>query len=274
MLHLTRHANGVETLQSPLLSDLGVTHAFSTRVGGVSPPPFDTLNLGSLAKSTAIDDPGGDLDHNAHVAENYRRFREAIGANRLIRTAVGQVHGRDVWQPPTGAIKPEDVPEADAIVGGDPRQLLIIRTADCLPVLFATPDGRHVAAAHAGWRGLVAGVLPATVETLCERSGAKPQDLVAAIGPGIGVDSYEVGPEVANAFHEAGLVSAVRLDLGDRPHVDLRAAAILYLDEAGLTTDCIDTTDACTCRDAERFFSYRREGKRSGRQASAIAARG
>ncbi|MFW6337241.1 MAG: hypothetical protein ACOC3G_08940, partial [Phycisphaeraceae bacterium] len=84
MLEPLRHANGVETLQSPLLRECGVIHAFSTRIGGVSPPPFDTLNLGSLAKSTAADDPDDNLDDNANVAENYRRFREAIGATRLI----------------------------------------------------------------------------------------------------------------------------------------------------------------------------------------------
>lgn len=268
MLHLTRHANGVETLHSPRLRDLGVTHAFSTRVGGTSPPPFDTLNLGSLQKSTHDDD----LDDNANVAENYRRFREAIDATKKIRIAPRQVHGRAVWQPPSGAVKPDDAPEADAIVGGDPRQLLTIRTADCLPVLFATPDATHVAAAHAGWRGLVAGVLPASVEALCERSGAGPGELVAAIGPGIGVEAYEVGPEVANAFHQAGLVSAVRLDLGDKPHVDLRSAAVLQLTDAGLPPDRIETTDHCTFRDAGLLFSYRRDGKRSGRQAAVIAA--
>ena len=271
MLQRIRHDNGVELLQSPLLRDCEVTHAFSTRIGGVSPAPFDTLNLGSLAKSTEADD---DLDDNTNVAENYRRFREAIGATKKIRVASKQMHGRAVWQPASGAIKPDDVPEADAIVSGDPRQLLTIRTADCLPVLFATPDGGHVAAAHAGWRGLVAGVLPATIEAICEQSGAKPRDLLAAIGPGIGGEAYEVGPEVANAFHEAGLVSAVRLDFGPRPHVDLRAAAVVQLADAGLVPDRIDTSEACTFRESERFFSYRRDGKRSGRHASVISPRG
>lgn len=270
MLEHVRHDNGVETLRSPLLHARGVLHAFSTRIGGVSPPPFDTLNLGSLEKSTGDDD----LDDNAHVAENYRRFREAIGAGRRVRVAAQQVHGREVWLPPPGALRPADAPEADALIGADPAQLLTVRTADCLPVLFADSEGRRVAAAHAGWRGLAAGVLPAAVTELCRAEGVEAAQLVAAIGPGISVDRYEVGVEVANAFHAAGLVESLRFEPGGAVRADLRAAAVLQLVEAGLRPERIDTTDLCTHRDEEMFFSYRRSGRRSGRLASVIAAAG
>jgi YfiH family protein len=269
MLELTRNDRGVAVLHSPLLAPSGVIHGFSTRFGGVSPPPFDTLNLGSLAKSTSGDERA---DANANVAENFRRFRAAIGAGKRARVTAKQVHGAEVWSPPTGPVRPDDAPEADAMVSSEAGHLLTIRTADCLAVLLATSDGEHVAAAHAGWRGLIAGVLEKTVEALAERSGAEPQELLAAIGPGVGVERYEVGPEVANAFHEAGLVSAVRLDFGTRPHVDLRAAAILQLTAAGLRPDRIDTTDRCTFDDADLFFSYRRDGPTSGRLAAAIGA--
>lgn len=270
MLQRVHHDRGLVTLQSPRLAAIGVVHGFSTRVGGVSPPPFDSLNLGSLAKSV---EPGDDSDPNANVAENFRRFRAAIGAAKRVRVAVRQVHGSGVWSPPSGAVKPGDEPEADAIVTGDPLQMAVVRTADCAPVLLATPDGKRVAAAHAGWRGLVAGVLGRAVETLAERSGAEPRELVAAVGPAIGVEAYEVGPEVAKAFHDAELMPVVRLDFGDKPHVDLRAAVVLRLAAAGLDPDRIDTTDHCTHRDADWFYSYRRDGRRSGRLAAAIAPR-
>lgn len=260
------HPNGVVTLRSPLLDGVGVVHAFSTRRGGVSQPPFDSLNLGGMAK--------GEGDANAHVAANFRRLREAIAApSTTRRVVVKQVHGAAVWRPPAEPVKPADAPEADAIISHDARHLLTIRTADCVAVLLSTSDARWVGAAHAGWRGLVAGILPRMVAALAEASGAQASSLVAAVGPSIGVSRYEVGTDVANAFHEAGLVAAVRLAFGPKPHVDLRSAAVLQLSDAGVKPTQIDTTDRCTFDDAASFFSYRRDGAAAGRMAACIVPR-
>src|SRR5205823_8319158 len=138
---------------APGLEKAGVPHAFSTRAGGVSKAPFDSLNLGITSGLDISDDV-------ANIRENYRRLRAVIGCEDRDRCWVHQVHGADVC-----AIRPNQIFEsgekADAMVTDDPRRVLSVKYADCVPILLATADGRAVAAVHAGWRGVVAGVLPA-----------------------------------------------------------------------------------------------------------------
>lgn len=259
-------SHGVVTLRSVAMRGCGIVHGFSTRVGGVSEPPYDTLNLDQPAK-------GADSDPNTHVAENYRRFRAAIGAARKVRITVRQVHGACVWAPPDAPQRWRDAPEADAMVSTHPQHMLTIRVADCVPVLLATPDGCTVAAAHAGWRGIVAGVVGATVQRLIERSGVGPHDLLAAVGPCISVARYEVGPEVAAAFGEAGLSEAVDETRGDKPHVDPRGAVVRQLQHAGLAEAHLAVSRLCTYDAADRFYSYRRDGRHTGRMVGAICPR-
>ena len=268
MLDLVAHDNGLITYQSPLLGALGVRHAFSTRVGGVSRGDFASLNLAGLTK--------GDGDANTSVAENFRRLRKAVGLERLPRDAPRQVHGRGVWTvegPPT---RPGDAPEADAAVTAEPGRLLVIRTADCVPILLASADGRVVAAVHAGWRGVIAGVVPAAVSRLREVAGGDA--VVAAIGPCISAAHFEVGPEVAERFAAAGLASGVISHGSSNPHVDLREAVLRQLQHQGLDPAAIDTTDRCTYRDADKFFSHRRDVTHhgqghTGRMAGVITPR-
>ncbi len=137
-------------------------------------------------------------------------------------------------------------------------------------MLLASSDGRVVGAAHAGWRGIVAGVLPETIATMQRQWGVEAVTLAAAIGPHIGVAHFEVGPKVADAFEAADLAQTIRHDLGPKPHIDLGQAAMLQLQRAGIPVEQIDANDCCTFRDAELFYSYRRDGQRSGRMAAVI----
>lgn len=275
MLERVEHENGVVTYQSPLLGAAGVAHAFSTRIGGVSPPPYGTLNLGVLEKDPAT-------DGNTNIAENFRRLRRALGVERHVRAQVRQVHGKEVWSPPPPPpegrpVRLKDAPCADAMVTDRPGNLLVIRTADCVPVLLASRDGAVVAAVHAGWRGVVAGVIPQTLRALQTRHGLVPQDLIAAIGPCISAEHFEVGPDVGQAFAAAGLMNAVE-QRGPKPHVDLQEAVDEQLRHAGFAIEAIDRNDRCTYRDEAEFYSHRRDvthrgGRDTGRMAAVIAPR-
>ena len=258
------HDNGLTTLQSPRLREAGVPHAFSTRLGGASAGPYASLNLGSLEKDA-------DTDYNTAVAENFRRLRRALGCERTVRLTVRQVHGSNVWIPPAQPVKPDDAPEADAMVTDQRGQLLTIRVADCVPVLLSAHDGQVVGAVHAGWRGIVAGVVHETLRTMQARFGVEAEDVIAATGPCISVDCYEVGDEVAATFNDAGLGACVhRNDAQAKAHIDLGGAVRHQLVQAGVSAERLDTCDGCTYRDRDLFYSYRRDGARSGRLAAVI----
>ena len=215
---------------------------------GVSAPPFDHFNLGARCG----DDP-------AAVAENRRQLGEALAlpsAPRWLR----QVHGTVVAREPGG-----DEPEADAAVTGVPGTVLAILTADCLPVVIAARDGSEVATAHAGWRGLAAGVLEATVAAM----RTAPAQLQAWLGPAAGPSAYEVGGEVHDAFVSADPGAAAAF-VPSRPghwRVDLYALARSRLQAAGVAAGAIHGGGLCTIGDPARFFSHRRDG-RSGRIAT------
>ncbi len=224
---------------------------------GVSQPPWDTLNLGY---STG-DDP-------THVTANRERVCQALGYAPHALRFLRQVHGTELLVPgaswPTPDLEP---PCGDALLTSEPELLIGIRTADCAPVLLAGPDGGTVAAAHAGWRGLAAGVVASAVDSLCRACGAPPSELVAAIGPAIGRDRYEVGGEVAGRFPG----ECRRPVGGGKWLLDLGYATELALRELGINQ--IDRSDECTHEEASRYFSYRRDGAATGRQAGLIAPR-
>lgn len=256
--------SGVDWLCSPQLHAAGVRHAFSTRRGGISPPPFESLNLGLAAAP-------GEPDAMANIAENRRRLAAAVGDPDLPWVLTRQVHGSAVHRSegivePSG--DPRDLPAADAIVSGSPGRLLSVRVADCLPILLACPRSGVAASVHAGWRGLVAGVIAAAIESMAQLGADRPR-LLAAIGPAIGGDAYEVGPEVEEAFRHAGR-AGVFLERRPRRHLDLFASAAAHLERAGVASDRIDGGPLCTHADRARFFSYRRDGPRSGRLAAVI----
>ena len=240
-------------------------HGFSTRAGGVSVPPFDALNLAGKWG----DDP-------AAVAENRRRFWRALGIAGPLYLA-RQVHGTNIVRVRAGD-DPEAVArlDADAVCAGEPGLAVGVFVADCVPALFADPATGAVAAAHAGWRGIVAGVLPATVRALAAL-GARPADLRVALGPAIGPCCFEVGAEVVAAFAAASLDAAIRPSPRGRPdrwHVDLKHAGRRQLERAGLDPGAVDAGDACTSCDRARFYSYRRDGGATGQMLGVIATQG
>lgn len=256
--------SSVTPLRSPLLAEHGFRHGFSPRQGGVSASPYDSCNLGRGVG----DEPG-------HVAENRRRFAAAVGYRDASLFEVHQVHGRDVHRVRAAddAVQLRTV-SGDGLVG-EPGAAVGVRTADCVPVLLADPKTRCVAALHAGWRGTVLGVVPAGLDRLREVSGAASEQLLAAIFPHIGPCCFEVSDDVAESL--AGVVprsaaEVVRRAAGRKPHVELSAIVHLQLTAAGIPAPNIDRIAGCTRCDAERFFSYRRDGAASGRHLTAIVA--
>jgi YfiH family protein len=154
------------------------------------------------------------------------------------------------------------VGEGDALISNWPGRLVSVRTADCLPILLADARTGAVAAIHAGWRGTVAQIAATAVACMTAEFGSRPEDLLAAIGPGIGKCCYQVGAEVARQFGESG---ACNLDLAEHNSRQLK--------KAGLMATNIDIISACTFCQPDEFFSYRREGERAGRMISYIRNR-
>lgn len=240
----------------------------STRQGGVSAAPFDSLNL---ARSI-----GGHDDDPGAVAENRRRFAAALGADPVF---LSQVHGVEVVELTAGHRAPgSPVPVADASITTVPGLGCAVFAADCLPVLFCTADGGAVGAAHAGWRGLAAGVLEATVRRLCQVSGVGPGQVLAWLGPCIGPQRFEVGADVVAAFGERGaegrddpaFTPTTRRDGSPGWLADLPMLARRRLAGAGVQR--VSGGQWCTVSDPLRFFSFRRDGL-TGRLAAGIALR-
>jgi YfiH family protein len=252
---------------SPLLEAAGVPHGFSTRLGGVSPAPFEALNLGNPSGCATV-------DRDEHIEENYRRLLAAVGCAGRILQRVHQVHGAAVAViGAEGRLDPAT--QADALVGNDRSVVLSIRIADCVPVLLSAARGTAVAAVHAGWRGVIAGVIPAAVRALSALAGEPVKDLVAAIGPCIGPEAFEVGPEVLEAFEQRfGSAAPIRRREDGKGTVDLQAAAHRQLRDSGVLEERIDGHDRCTYRDAGEFYSHRREHGVTGRLAAVIGVRG
>lgn len=248
MALVTADVGGVEMIRWD--GPTGVVAAFSTRRGGVSEAPYATLNLGL---STG-DDP-------ACVAENRRRLCVAVGADPLRTAANHQVHGdvvRNAEPLPGGFATPaDDPPEADGLVTTEPGLALVALAADCVPVIIASHDGSALAVVHAGWRGLVAGVLERAVEAL------PLVPLAAAIGPCAGPERYEIGPEVRDRLE--GRFEAA---WGTGRLADLAGCARAALVGAGIDAAAIEVAGLCTIGDPERFFSHRRDGAPGGRQAA------
>lgn len=220
----------------------------TTRTGGVSSGPWSSLNLGDHVG----DDPSA-------VAEN-RRLLAARCALPVEPAWLQQVHGTAA----VDAAQARMAPEADASFAHAPGAVCAILTADCLPVLLCDRSGTEVAAAHAGWRGLVGGVLDATLAAM----NAPPAELLAWLGPAIGPDAFEVGPEVRAAFVERNPAHADALHAaGDKYLADIHAAARLELAQAGV--ESVYGGGLCTVSEPDRFFSYRRDGT-CGRMASLI----
>ena len=225
-----------------------VRAAFTLRTGGVSAPPFDSLNVGVHVGDAAD-----------AVRENRRRLREHL---RLPAEPawLEQVHGTGVCE-----LEAPAAATADALFTRQARRVCVVQVADCLPVLLAARDGSCVAAVHAGWRGLAAGVLEATLARL----DTQPEQLMAWLGPAIGAQHFEVGGEVREAFigRDPGASGAFIANPRGRWQCDLAELARRRLGAAGITA--VFGGAWCTYAEPLRFFSYRRDGQ-CGRMAALI----
>ncbi len=242
--------DALELIEIP--TDGPVRAVFTTRRGGVSAEPFRGLNLGS--------DRG---DAETAVRANRALLCDRLGIDAARVSLVRQVHGAGVHRvvdPCADDRFAEGLtgrPEADAMVTLAPERPVMVLGADCLPVILWRRDRAGVAAAHAGWRGLVGGVLEATLDALGE-----PACVGVAIGPGIGPCCYPVSPEVRDSFAKRFGDAVV---VGDA--VELAAAARSALVGAGVPATAIHVQGSCTSCEPERFYSHRRDGAASGRHA-------
>jgi YfiH family protein len=226
----------------------GVVHAISTRDGGVSRNRCASLNVSYTV---------GDATEN--VDENLRRLSEAVGTERGRLFAAYQVHGRNVTlvEPET-----EPRPRCDVLITRSPQRTLMLRFADCTPVLLADTKRHAVAAVHAGWRGSAVRAAGAAVAALTEAFGSDPKDIIAGIGPAIGPCCYSVGADVKEAFADRPwLFNAGKLDLWEAN----RQALV----EAGVPAEQIEVSGICTQCESDRFFSHRANG---GQPAGRFAA--
>ena len=244
-------------LISSKLENAQFLHGFSTRLGGVSPSPFESLDFALLR------DP-------ANLRENQRRFGAAIGIDptRIFQTK--QVHGPRVVEA-SGTPSDWVNEEADALVARHGSGHAVgVRVADCVPVLLADTTTGDVAAVHAGWRGITGRVIASALGHL-----SSPSNMIAAIGPSIGPCCFEVSREVGDAISAASEGADVFRTHPDpeKAYVNLRAAARAQLVALGVPNSAIDDVPGCTRCDASLFYSYRRDGDHAGRLIGVIAAR-
>jgi YfiH family protein len=248
------HESGVVYYRSERLMALGVRHGFSTRLGGVSQGRFSTLNLGNPLNCPAP-------DPESNLERNYHRLSVAAGLSTQ-RVAVHQVHGNAVLRLAKGEPAPASV-QADAIVSDDPFRCVSIRTADCAAVLLASAGGRVIGAVHAGWRGVVAGVVTEAARAMADRGAPA---VAAAVFPCISFPQFEVGLDVVDAFRRLGLPAYVIGNTG-KGRAGVAEGCVMQLEHSGVPRQHIDVSTACTFSNPSDFFSHRRDGAVTGRMA-------
>ena len=260
----TQHTdNSITYLRSQALE--GVAHGFSTRLGGVSPAPWDSLNLGV-----------GRGDTMENVQENYRRFCVALGMDDHRAVLSKQIH-EDVVRHVTeadagkGLYCDRDYTSVDGMVTNVPHLPLVVFSADCNVILLYDPVGRAIGACHAGWRGTALGIAKKTVQEMVRLFGCNPANIRAAIGPAIGQCCFETDEDVPAALREA-LGAEVEPYItwnGTKYHIDLKAVNALWLRKAGV--ERIDICDHCTACRPDLYWSHRKMGNDRGAQIAMIS---
>ncbi len=240
-----------------LAAEPGVCHGFFTRAGGVSKPPYASLNLGAGVG----DDPEA-------VAENRRRCFAALGLDEVRVVTPHQVHSTVVAR--VGRAEGGRVIEAtDGLVSREPGTALLLRFADCVPIVLYDRERRAIGLAHAGWRGTLEGMAGAAVRAMQAHFGSQPGRLWAGVGPAIGACCYEVSADLAEAFAHRFGPQVVGHPPGSGAHLDLAAANAIALQEAGLGQ--VEQAGLCTACHVDEFFSHRREGGQTGRLGAIVA---
>ena len=300
-----RLASGLQILEGPAFARFNwLVHGFSTRPGGVS--ELKALRDGEDTCEKVLNLGFTDWDPRARVLDNREKFIRAIGANKMRVVALRQIHSDIVQvvdsanESRSGADSRETAPQGDALITREPGVLLVVQTADCIPILLADPKRRAIAAIHSGWRGTVRRIAAKALGRMQMDFGTKPEDVVAALGPGIGQSCYQVGTEVAAEF-QARFPNARdwfegpfdRLADSDndpnwlpwlamkppghqppppRVQLDLIAANRAILEAAGIPARNILSSGFCTACRTDLFFSFRKE-RTTGRMMAAIGIR-
>jgi|SRR5262245_26685692 len=246
-----RNINNLRLLVCDPLERIGFKNAFSTRLGGVSPRPANALSLGNFRQ-----------DERENVIENRRRFLAALDAADWTLVTAKQIHSADI-RFVSGLEDARSEPrEGDSLTANTPRILLAVQTADCLPILIADERSRAFSAVHAGWRGALACIVARTVERMQQEYGSRPQDLHAALGPGVSAAAFEVGPDVLIEFKDRfdyaeALISDMRPN--GKGNLNLNLANVRQLIACGVREDRIYDSALCTWLRNDLFFSFRRE---------------
>lgn len=257
-----RQIHEIQYYYSDLLNDPGVMHAVFTRHGGVSRKPVDSLNVGGTVG-----------DRPQFVKENLERVFEAVGRKSSTLFDVWQVHSSRVVKV-DGPRGDQPITQADVMITRSPRATLMMRFADCVPILGYDPIQQAIGLAHAGWKGTLAKAGPAMIEAMVAEFACKPGDIRVVLGPSIGPDHYEVGEDVVKGVEQVfgrNSGSVLRHHNG-RTALDLWTANQLQLLQAGVQH--IDVAGICTACHPEDWFSHRAEQGRTGRFGALIALNG
>jgi YfiH family protein len=294
-----RPARGLRLIEAPTLARLDwLVHGFSARPGGVS--KLKTLSGGREKPESILNLGFTDWDTRASVLKNREKFFSAVGAGKMRVVALRQIHSDIVHRVDRGVDSAGEAPQGDALFTRERGVLLIVQTADCIPILLADPKHRAVAAIHAGWRGTLRRIAGKTVGRMQMEFGTRPEEVIAALGPGIGQCCYEVGEEVAKEFQAQfpnardwfegpfdSLASGendpnwlpwlTMMPPGHQPpppraHLDLIAANRAILAETGVAPGNISSSGFCTACRTDLLFSFRRE-RTTGRMMAAIGIR-
>lgn len=233
-----------------------VRHAFSTRLGGVSKKPYDSMNLGMRRG-----------DERESVLENYRRLASAVGFDYTCVVSSNQIHHINIHRARSedrgsGTVRQSNIKDVDAFVTNEMGIVLQTFHADCVPVFLADIYNKAIGLVHAGWMGTLKGVTKATIERMIEEFGTEPQNIVAAIGPSIGPYSFETDDDVADKFRgEFGEFIAER---GGKYLIDLWGINRRVMEGLGVRPTNIEESYLCTYKHPELFFSHRKMGEDRG----------
>lgn len=256
--------DGLLVLSNNRLTEAGFTNGFSTRLGGVSDFQRDALNLGGYSEDAA-----------ENIEENRRRFLAQFDGTWSL-ASVWQVHGCEISNILSVPDPNAELDRCDALLGQITGVFAGVKTADCVPVLLGDPKTGAYAAVHAGWRGTLAQIVVKAVDSMTERFGSDPADVLAAIGPSAGVCCYEVGEEVIDAF-TAQSADATELFQPTRTgyaRIDLPQANLNQLVNAGVPAAQIQVAPICTICRTDLFFSYRNEKKLHGKTGRLLSVIG
>jgi YfiH family protein len=234
--------------------DRKVSQAIFSRLGGVSPSPWASLNMGSTVG-----------DEQKRVLENRNRALKALGKDPKSVFDVWQVHGTEVivTQAPRNPAHPHD--RADAILTNTPGLILMMRFADCVPIYLFDSIRMVIGIAHAGWQGTINGIIPTTISAMRAKFGSKPADILAGIGPAIGPDHYQIGEDVASRVRSTfgGEATYLLKIVNETIYFNLWEANKLQLERSGVKN--IENSNLCTACHSDAWFSHRAEHGKTGR---------